>query len=333
MAQKEVKFTYPSRGPGRPQILLLGNGLEYSSNQKSWEELLEALTVPGATPLTEKQRKETPFPLLYELLTTPSPAPAQLRAEDIRSEEERLKSVMAQLTHETNPLLDIVPSLHADHILTTNYSYCIERAFSSEFRFEKSHVRKQHRFALAEKPGKDAPTERQYRLRSGYLLKNTAIWHIHGECAASEGIVLGHDRYGRLTQRIAEICGKLYYPGGGMRRSVNKNFHSWPELFLYADVHVLGFGFDECEFDLWWLLRRKQRELYADGKVYFYERRPPDGYQTTRHLLLQANGAVLCSAGKTTADDFDSFYRAALTRIGEHIEKAHEARAQRLAVV
>lgn len=29
----------------------------------------------------------------------------------------------------------------------------------------------------------------------------------------------------------------------------------------------------QCEFDLWWLLRRKQRDHYGDGRVYFYDKK------------------------------------------------------------
>lgn len=78
----------------------------------------------------------------------------------------------------------------------------------------------------------------------------------------------GHDRYGRLLKRIEVACGKQRYSGKS-NEIVDRNFHSWPELFLYGDVYIVGLNLSESEFDLWWLLRRKQRERYADGKVFF----------------------------------------------------------------
>ena len=42
---KPVRFNYSLRGTSRPQILLIGNGLEHDSGQVSWNELVDHLTV------------------------------------------------------------------------------------------------------------------------------------------------------------------------------------------------------------------------------------------------------------------------------------------------
>ena len=321
---KENPFQYPMKGPGRPQILLIGNGLEYESHQKSWEELLAQLAISGAIAPKDARCKDVPFPMLYQLITTPLPAKAHLSAEDLKQQNRHLAKVMRTLKHSTNPYLDMLPRLEADHIMSTNYSYCLEHAFFPSMDFNKSANRSQKRCYLAQKVNGEPLMERSYRLHTCYLAQSgsrkTGLWHIHGESAQPNGIILSHDRYGRLLKRVAKICGEQNY----IRNEENHESHaftSWPELFLYGDVYVLGLGLWVHEFDLWWLIHRKQRERYSDGKVYFYERKPVAGYDS-KHLLMQANGVVLCDAGCDDTDSFDAFYRAALQDIQQKIKKS-----------
>ena len=323
----EINFKHSSRGSGRPQVVLLGNGLERKSGQVSWDQLVDDLTVEDALPITKEQKDNTPFPLLYQLLSTHAPASARLNADDVCEEENRLADVMKKLTHQSNAFLDLLPSLDADHIMTTNYSYCIESTFFKNLDFTNPKHRNKVRFRLDGMDSDKSNHELHYRLRTGYLGKSatrdTGIWHIHGECCVPKGIVLGHDRYGRLFQRIERICERQRYSGNSEEVKI-KNFTSWPELFLYADVYILGLKMYECEFDLWWLLRRKQRERYSDGRVYFYEMRPKGDYNEIRHLLLKANGVILCDAGVAERENYDLFYEAALADIKNRIESSRK---------
>lgn len=321
---KLTAFRHCSRGQGRPQILLIGNGLERKSGQVAWAELLEQLTVENSLPVSKEQRERVPFPLLYQILSTPmvNGLPDMSR-EAILEEERKLRDAMGRLVHHTNEFLEILPSLNADHIFTTNYSYCIEQAFFPLVDFSKDYVRSRRRFRLKE-PATGRPNrENHYRLRTGYLAKslggNTGLWHIHGECGVPGGIVLSHDRYGRLLQRMEVICCSQNYAFLAKNPTAERDFTSWPELFLYGDVYILGLTLGENEFDLWWLLRRKQREKYADGHVFFYEPRPTEGFREGRHLLLQVTGGELCDLGFTKSGNYDAFYRAALEDIQRRI--------------
>ena len=320
----EHRFVYPSRGPGRPQILLIGNGLEYDSGQKSWDELLIHLTVEDAIPLTKTQRDTIPFPMLYQLLATHTPVPSHLSAELLHDEEACLKEAMGLLKHDTNEYLDRLPALNADHIMTTNYSYCLERAFFPKLNFTKSSARSSKRLRLG---GEEYAKERDYRPHSCYLARSeatdTGLWHIHGECSVPDGVILSYDRYGRLLHSIIKTCLNQKY-SGKEDKLYRKEFTSWPELFLYGDVYILGLKMEFNEFDLWWLLRRKQRERYSDGNTYFYERSPKDGFTSSKHLMMQANGIILCDAGCTEEDSFDKFYTAALEDIRKKIAKSRQ---------
>lgn len=323
----ETKFEYPS-GKSRPQILLVGNGMERKSGQREWSELLKLLIADDTFHLTKELQEEIPFPLLYQLLSTRLPAPAHLSSKTIQDEERRLADAMRTLTNRSNVFLDQLPMLDADHIMTTNYSYCIEKAFFPDLDFTNQRVRGHHRFCLAKKKGTNSPLrERDYRLHSGYLAQSqnrkTGIWHIHGECFTPRGIILSHDRYGRLLQRIESICENQRYSKTAREASV-KQYTSWPELFLHGDVYILGLGLETNEFDLWWLIRRKQRERYSTGNIYYYEREPKDGFTRSKHLLMKANGIELCSAGCTENTSFDDFYIAALNEIKQKIAQSRK---------
>ena len=180
-------FIHKNRGTGRPQILLIGNGLERGKGgQPEWSEFLDALLAPGRTKATEEEKDTVPFPLLYQLLSTPDPAPSVLYGVEIDAEEQRLAKGLKVLKHSSNPLLDRLQSLGADHILTTNYPYSLEAAFFPRRDFTKSRVRSAARFSLCP-PDKDGKKRREqcYRLHTGYEAKNAdgsrvGLWHIHG---------------------------------------------------------------------------------------------------------------------------------------------------------
>lgn len=317
-------FSHYSRGKGRPQIVLVGNGLEYKSGQPSWDALINSLTISNCPRLDPEIRNKIPFPLLYELLASQYPAPSTLSAEDIKNEETRLAKAMKELKNVSNSNLELLPTLNADHIFTTNYSYCIEKAFWPKKDFSISKVRSDMRFNFNSELQDGKPRrEVNYRLHSGYLAetssgKKVGIWHIHGESSVPQGVIVGHDRYGRLLSRMEKICDTQKY-GGSLKSPMLKQFTSWPELFLYGDVYIIGLGFQLCEFDLWWLLRRKQRERYADGKVYFYNNSTKED-DRNRDLLMQANGVVI-NPGIEKERNYDSFYEKALAIIREQIKE------------
>lgn len=327
---QEVSFVYPIKGPGRPQILLIGNGLEYKSGQRSWEQLVYDLTLPEKRGMHEAE--SLPFPLRYELLSTPSDAPIPMEYKDILQEERRLAAAMETMVHKSNPLLEKLPELQMDHIFTTNYSYCLEQAFFPNRNFGRDHIRSEFRFDLRDKESKELQVrEVEYRLHTGYYFpagpntpQGTGLWHIHGESSVPRGIILGHDRYGRLLARIVQCCqsiGKRTAKRAVQKGSGKITFRSWPSLFLFGDVYILGFGFDICEFDLWWLLRRKQRESNGDGKVYFYDKPPFGEPEMTRNSLLRANGVEIRTAGATKETDYDTFYAAAMQDIRQTAEQ------------
>lgn len=330
--KKAQPFRHPLFGEGRPQIVLIGNGLEREcpptspdpkgrTNQLSWNALLDKIKVENCMELTTDERKNLPFPLLYSLLSVPDPAPATLDDTMIKAEERRLKEAMGQLSQASTWRLDKLKTLGADHILTTNYSYGLEQAFLPRKDFSNSNTRSYYRFNLTTETKNGKPVrEVCYRLHTGYLAQNedgsdVGLWHIHGECSVSRGVVLGHDRYGRLLSRIEKLCDSQNHDNmpDGLEPVP---FRSWPALFLYGDIYIVGLSLALSEFDLWWLLKRKQRERKADGRVFFYEH--PDAASLSQKML-RAHGVVLPNV-HAEAGDFNDFYKKALTDIAARIK-------------
>jgi len=324
-------FRHQTRGTMRPQVLLYGNGLERVEGQMGWGELLNALRAPGVDELADGDpRWDMPFPLLYQLLATPVPAPSTLSRDDVEAEEKRLRDGLSKLASSRVELLDRLPELGVDHILTTNYSYCLEKTFLPKRDFSKSRARTAARFCTlpAEDDGRPR-SETCYRLHTGYLAANAdgsrvGLWHVHGEVSVSNGVVVGHDRYGRLLARIQECCPHRYR--GKPQDSVLRAFSSWPELFLFGDVYIIGLGLDTCETDLWWLLRRKQRERYANGRVYYFGN--DDGHEL-RERLLASHGVIVNDGVRKVPGDYEAFYQAALDRIGKLIGEKKWGEARR----
>ena len=332
---KEVKFIHNLRGKGRPQILLIGNGLERVYGSVSWNKLIDLIDVRKFSKETRYEINKLPFPVRYELLATFENAPASFSQDDMDAEEKRMATAMSALlpsrynrerdkNENYNELFKLLPTLGVDHIFTTNYSYCPEEGCYPDREFEKKSVRKNLRFNInpqKDKKGRPSP-ENRFRLHSGYLIstsnksaKKVGIWHIHGECGAPSSVILGHDKYGRLLKRIISVCDNEIKYKEKIEKNDTYEFSSWPELFLFGDIYVVGFGFAECEFDLWWLLRRKQREIYADGKVYFYEhdiRNVPSAKQ----MLLTAHGVEIKYNEFSGKDDkYKEFYKQAFDDI------------------
>lgn len=219
--------------------------------------------------------------------------------------------MLSQIRYLIQEILDI----GFDEILTTNYSYEIER--TAHPGMGSDCVKLMHH------------TEEVQRAESKYLLhtynevkcgeKRSRVWHIHGESRKPESIILGHYSYGNLLKKY-----QTFFDDRKDKQSRNEKnglppiVDSWLDAFVMGDVYVLGFGFDFSEYDLWWLLNRKKREKASHGRVYFYE--PTKGNEI-KHMLLETYGVQIeCLGYRQDKPDYIAFYQDAITDIRKHIE-------------
>jgi hypothetical protein len=96
------------------------------------------------------------------------------------------------------------------------------------------------------------------------------VWHIHGDAATPDSVIMGHYYYGKLLREI-QLRIKIFMPfcKGCMNNGVDSESKSWVDLFLTKDVYIVGFGFDFSEMDLWWLAACKKKE-FANTKIHYY---------------------------------------------------------------
>ena len=247
----------------RPQVLLLGNGLNRAYGSASWTEFLCKIAVRDdlIQYLKQGQSLESPMPLQAILLTN-----NHIDEKLSENNQEAFGSVANGQLSTLQKLLTI----GFDHILTTNYSYELEMA-----AFGGSAAEKEIRNMLSHTTSvKQA--EKKYLLHTYNAVEfhgiGNKVWHIHGEARKPSSMILGHDCYARLLFRIVRYLankGNLYKVLQDSEKEIY--IKSWIDAFILGDVYIVGYGLDWSEMDLWWLINRKANEKAEHGDIHFYE--------------------------------------------------------------
>ncbi|MBD5130330.1 MAG: hypothetical protein HDT43_10500 [Ruminococcaceae bacterium] len=264
---------------GKPQILLLGNGINRAFNSDSWDQLLNSMAEEyGVKNADEYICPET----LKAILVTGDRVDEALG---------RKKDSLGNLGTEKPPkqmeLLRRLLAMNFDHILTTNYSYELETAALGEDKICESALKKMQRHTDEVSRCEASLMLHTYN-SAEYHGKEHKIWHVHGEARKADSMVLGHYYYGLLLGKMLTFNKKrgVYYSiarGSGEPPEIK----SWTEAFIFGDVYVLGYGFGFAESDMWWLLNRKKRELSDVGKTVFFELNPPNHHNPAKLDLLR----------------------------------------------
>ena len=290
-----------------PQILLLGNGINRMFEANGWGDLINKLSCnPRIDP---EIIKEVTYPLRVVLAT----------GDNMESQIQINKELFygVESIDQEKPLLESILRIPFDHILTTNYSYEIERVANGKVKADGRYCQRLARNLL-----KKEQVEKRYLLHSyneicfeEYCHR---IWHIHGEARKPQSIVLGHYYYGKLLSLYIDTLAKRENKQFERQRAGESPLiESWLDAFIMGDVYVLGFGFDYSEMDLWWLLNRKKREKAQHGKLYFYE--PSQGNEI-KHSLLEAYDAKIERLGFNAKPvKYEEFYRCAIEDIREKV--------------
>ena len=231
-------------------ILLVGNGPNRVSPQGvSWSQLMGELRATAGMATSGHETK--PFPLHFEeirnafLARTPKAKEATfLRLVAKRMEALRPNDIHRRLT-----------ALNVANILTTNYDDCLERALAptaSVADFDTG--------------------ESKHSLFRRSRIGRRYFWHLHGEIWRPNSVLLGHDRYvescSHLRHYLDPRQGIAFkqHPQGLKALFLDANAaisvrrpHSWVDLFMLRDVHIVGLSMDYTEIDLWYLLSLRHR--------------------------------------------------------------------------
>lgn len=197
-------------------------------------------------------------------------------------------------------------SLPFERIITTNYTYELERSVSENktFRcryFEKKRERDMSLFGYI--PVTVGEEEKQ-------------IWHIHGHACAPNSVIMGHYFYGKLLSSIQSYISTML-KGWRMRQNIDGDFEirSWVDSFMTDDVYMVGFGMDLCEADIWWLACCKKRH-FPDSRIYFYVPEWDLPKDDPRRILMNAYGIVIREIS-CPEKDFSAFYEVILKEFSE----------------
>ena len=295
-----------------PKVLFLGNGLNRAFGANDWSKLLKQ--IHSNPRITFEQLTDLPYPL-QAVLATGDDLDAVLKEDSLK--EQGISDIEAM-----RPMTESLLRVPFDHILTTNYTYEIERVANSKVKQDGEYCKKLTRTTI-----KNQRAENKYLLHTynevvfeGYKQK---VWHIHGENRKPQSLILGHYAYGTLLSKYqAELNNRGNKQFQREKEGKPPIMDSWLDAFIMGDVHVLGFGFDFSEMDLWWLLNRKKREKATHGSVYFYS---PIEDNKSKLALLEAYGVQIENLGfYSKPENFKDFYKIAIDRISTFVSHFKE---------
>ena len=281
------------------QVLFAGNGVALRMGAANkWNEIIAEFAEEYDPQLDRKLLKKLPYNMQIVAATRDNVDKSMVEL------CQKLKEIT--LNEEQKAFGKRILSLPFDRIITTNYTYELERSVSENktFRcryFEKKRERDMSLFGYI--PVTIGEEEKQ-------------IWHIHGHACAPNSVIMGHYFYGKLLSSIQSYIPKML-KGWRMRQNIDGDFEirSWVDSFMTDDVYMVGFGMDLCEADIWWLACCKKRH-FPDSRIYYYVPEWDLPKDDPRRILMNAYGIVIREIS-CSEKDFSAFYEEILKEFSD----------------
>lgn len=266
-----------------PNVLFLGNGLNRafdSKNSVSWDD-----EVCHHTDLSEEEKvsaRHAPYPLQAVIFSNDHV--------ELKKKEDAPGLANLPVPDQEAELIRKYLSLGFDAVLTTDYSYEAEKSVDARFHLEVGRSSRYRRATTAEKnKWKRRGLYQYYMVEGTDKVMAPPIWHIHGEAALPDSMVLGHYDYGKIQSAIQEYITTFERRWNGASR-YGKDFivNSWIDYFMTGNVYMVGYGLDLSEFDIWWLINCKKRHNPNGSRIIWLE---PE-IDITSRLLAGAYGMM-----------------------------------------
>ena len=308
--KKEKNYYIDLNNPSK--ILMIGNGISRSFEGDSWRNMID-------NTLNRYDSKYT----MEEIEALPSNmqivAASKNHVNDCMSciardlKEKELSEKML------NFISEFIIDIPIDTIITTNYTYEVERALDRNYSY---HYNNRARRKMVD------GTEREnqvmlYRYNhvvdtNGKEERYKNIWHIHGEMCTTTTMVMGHYYYGILVGTIRDYIAKN---NGYWKDCRNKGrlvkVKSWIDYFLMGDVYVDGFGMDLSEYEFWWLACLKQK-AFPDTHIYVFEPNIKKNIQ----IMANTYGILLMDADKkVSAGEYEEYHRCVFQRMAKMLSR------------
>ncbi len=243
-----------------PKVLFLGNGInKLSESGLSWKSLLSKLNV------NVDKNDLTGIPYAMQ--------PEAVCGGDI----EYVQRVIASEIEDCKPhqLLEELLSFPFDAVITTNYTYEIEKILSDKLW---SKYQRQNSFTVL---SGSHHTSSNTNICNVVHIKNRGtvpVFHIHGERERKKSMILSYYSYASSVYQLNDYSRKMKnYLQDAQNEQKAIECQCWLDYFLLGDVYAVGFGFDLSEFDIWWAIERKARENANHGVLVAYlEAENPD---------------------------------------------------------
>lgn len=243
-----------------PNILLIGNGINQAYGEASWDKVLETLSTGeyDYNDVVFSKIKKLPYSLQTILISSDS---VDAGMHDIA---ERMLPREISTSH--SDILQSFVNIGFDAILTTNYSYEIETALYYGFDVSIGKASKYRRSSrVGTKP------QEQFGIFKYNCVDDHNVWHIHGEAAHPNSMVMGHYYYGKLLAEIQKrVPDVIRSYSACTKNKTSYSPQSWIDYFLIGNIYMVGFGLNPSEMDIWWLINCKKRH-FNEGKIFFYE--------------------------------------------------------------
>lgn len=310
--------------------ILYGNGFNQLTNNLSWDKLL------SRSAKKSKVLQEVPPTIQYEIGALDFiKDPDAVVQNSKNSKEYNFKLDIANELSKLQrcKLYDELLSMDVRLFLTPNYDYNINEV-------KKPNIEKDS-------------SESVYSIHRWYGIGNgKVVYPFHGEMAYPKTIQLGFDHYcgslGRLdryikgaylfneksTKPLPSMSERLK-PGtesdlGDYTKQTHgiENILSWIDAFFFTDLHIIGFGLDFSEIDVWWLLNRRARmmaELNAiiSNRIIYYDVEPVQN-KSPLHLskleLLKKFNVEVIRPSQNEENDYEGRYGEQLKNLKSYIK-------------
>lgn len=284
-------------------VLFLGNGINRTFNGDSWDKLIEKISNKYESGLTVDDVKELPFTMKVVALSEDKVDKAMHFIS---------KDMNFVISDEQTVFLKRICELPFDSIITANYTFELEQI--SGVKPTLYNYRKIRKYTNGLTGKKDRFGLHRYYQPDNL---NKKIWHIHGDITAPSTVIMGNYYYGKLLSEIQVYTSKFIKKYKTLKkRGMDCPEQSWVDSFLTNNVHILGFGIDYSEVDIWWLICCKKRN-FPNTQIYYYE--PKEKITTAKNYLLKSYGVKVID--DTPFDgDYRSFYDKVIDKIKSEIQ-------------
>lgn len=277
-------------------VIFFGNGLNRVSEGLDWGKLIKEVSGPDYIEgLSNTQLYDIAFlrnKLKYEGDSSVSPEEKKFKK---GLADKIIKSLKSTQISEIYQKLAAMP---VEDYITTNYDYCLEAALKAN-GYDNPTESEKEKYKLI--PYIKESTYSLHRCHAfikkyGVEDKIKKIWYIHGEANKPASIMLGYNQYGSTLGRMADYHdGKDLYKSLGTLQerllSLTTNEpKSWIDLFYSKNIYIIGYGLDNAEIDIWWLLgnRARMSQNRRLPHINFYEKGSMDKQRVAKQKALDA---------------------------------------------